>query len=191
MINDVFKVKGFSAGRLIKGADNAEKAMSDLPPFLRTLLVTDGTVTKSLEAFFWEDVNVALRDQKPLRLEQDLPHLNLSSGDTVIERNVYLQGIQSQDIYCYATSYIRLEGLRQDLRSSLAKGEMGIGELLREVGLESYRDIVQLEHHFYNQPLTGDSAVETIARTYVINIDHQPVMQITERFPLVVFDRKR
>ena len=42
-----------------------------LPPFLRVLLTTDGTVTKSLEAYFWESIEVINRKQGYEKLAED------------------------------------------------------------------------------------------------------------------------
>ena len=51
------------------------KAMADLPPFLRSLLITDGTVTKTLEAYFWEPVQVQVLKQQELRITERIDAL--------------------------------------------------------------------------------------------------------------------
>ena len=58
MIRKHFKTKGFIDGGAVINNNGEEVDLSLLPPFLRTLLVTDGTVTKSLEAFYWEPIKV-------------------------------------------------------------------------------------------------------------------------------------
>lgn len=52
MLKEHFRSRGFIEGGIVHNCEKAAMDMEALPPFLRTLLVTDGTVTKSLEAFF-------------------------------------------------------------------------------------------------------------------------------------------
>ena len=53
-----FKSGGYLSESTILTDSGKELDLSQLPAFLRTLMVTDGTVTKSLEAWFWEPVKV-------------------------------------------------------------------------------------------------------------------------------------
>lgn len=174
-----FKSRGYVPGGVLTNSKNELFPMERLPPFLRTLLVADGTVTKSLEAFFWEQVAVENLGQALLRLTQDVAALGLLAGATVLERRVRLLGVESGRVFALAHSLIKLEALPAHLREDLQQGRIGIGELLRERGLETYREILDM-----GQSTTGDDA---IYRTYRIVIQQQPAIMITETFPCTVY----
>ena len=188
-VQPYFKSRGYVPGGIVTNSKNESLHMEALPPFLRTLLVADGTVTKSLEAYFWEQVEVENLGQAPATLTAAAPWLDLAAGATVLERRVRLRGMESGRVYAYAQSLIKLEALPEHLRSDLQQGRIGIGELLRERGLETYREILdvgqsiepQLKDVFEFDP--GD----LIYRTYRIVIQHQPAIQITEKFPCSVY----
>ncbi len=152
--------------------------LRELSPFLRTLLVTDGTVTKSLEAFFWEPIKVITQVQKRLELEEPCPLLNVAEGADVIQREVCLQGSASNNVYVYASSVILTAALSEQQIQLMLEGAIGIGELLRELGLETYREIVD-----FGESAALDVPSGSIYRTYLIHIAGQSAMQITEHFP--------
>ncbi len=178
-MQDYFKSRGYVPGGVLTNSKNEILHMERLPPFLRTLLVADGTVTKSLEAFFWEQVTVENLGQAPLQLTQNVSALALLSGATVLERRVRLLGVESRREFALAHSLIKLEALPEHLREDLQLGRIGIGELLRERGLETYREILDV----------GQTAAtsDAIYRTYRIVIQHQPAIMITETFPCNVY----
>ena len=174
-----FKSRGYVPGGVVTNSKNEMFHMERLPPFLRTLLVADGTVTKSLEAFFWEQVEVDNLGQAPTQLQHDAPALGLHAGATVLERRVRLVGVESKCVYALAHSLIKLEALPAHLREDLEQGRIGIGELLRERGLETYREILDVGQ--------SDATGEQIYRTYRIVIHHQAAIMITETFPCSVY----
>lgn len=172
-----FRSRGFVPGGVITNARAEELDLAALPPFLRTLLVTDGTVTKHLEAFFWEPVEVENLGQYTLTLEVDAPWLALAAGASVLRRRVRLRGVRSARLYAEAESLIRLECVPERLRTELVSGHIGIGELLREKGLETYREIFDV----------GSAAGDSVYRTYRIVIGRQPAILITETFPCAAY----
>lgn len=177
-----FNSRGYVPGGIITNSKNETLHMERLPPFLRTLLVADGTVTKSLEAYFWERVEVENLGQAPLTLPHDLPALDLKQGETVLERHVRLIGAESGRVYARAHSFIKSAVLPQRLRDDLEQGRIGIGELLRERGLETYREILDVGNQ-----AQSDQHEEAIYRTYRIVIHHHPAILITETFPCSVY----
>ena len=66
-----FRCEGFLRDGVIAGADGGTVPLAHLPPFLRSLLVTDGTVTKILEAYFWEPVLVDTLAQGVVTAERE------------------------------------------------------------------------------------------------------------------------
>lgn len=193
MLKEHFRSRGFIEGGIVHNRHQNAMDMEALPPFLRTLLVTDGTVTKSLEAFFWENIRVDMRMQEQCLLTQDLPFIHAKTGDHALKREVVLAGVKTNDIYAYATSYLVTGLLEDNVKKQMLEGKIGIGELLREIGLETYREIVDFGREVFNEGTNenGDPKyVEAIYRTYVINIGGHPAIQITERFPIRLFQKK-
>ena len=187
-----FNRHGFIDGGIISNSRQETMDIQALPPFLRTLLVTDGTVTKSLEAYFWEEVCVELIQQEQICLQEDLPLIESNVGDSVVKREVLLRGKNSKEIYAYATSHFKTEVLGEKLSQELLSGSIGIGELLREIGLETFREISDFGQE--RQKLGTDASdvsnsgfEELIYRTYVISLDGRRGIQIQERFPIDVF----
>lgn len=154
--------------------------LSKLPPFLRVLLTTDGTVTKSLESYFWEPIDIHCSYQAEETLSEQALPINKQLGDSVLTRCVVLQGAHSSRCFVRAQSYIVSELLPEDMRIALKEGRMGIGELVRESGLETYRELIEFG-------IAYDGEREDLWRTYRIMLGHKPCMQITERFDLALF----
>lgn len=172
--------KGFLPELRIEGVGAPE--MSELPPILRVLLVQDGTVTKTLEAWFWEPIMVVPTRQEVLvwtDAEIDLP---LESGCPVLLREVGIIGRQSGRCYCRATSHIMTSRLPDGLGERLLSGEIGIGELLRDRELETYRELRSV--FWLPDDASGD---DCLGRSYLIHLNHAPVILIREHFPLSVY----
>lgn len=181
----LFTSSGYIETGMLSSHSGQTLDFNRLPPFLRTLLTTDGTVTKSLESFFWEPVKVENLGQQRTTLTADEALISRKAGQQVLQRNIQLRGINSKKIYAKASSLICTEMLEPEIARSLEKGKMGIGELLRECGLETYREILDVGEFGGDQ--TDTSCGREIWRTYRIVMGHQPVIQVTEIFPLAVY----
>jgi len=184
----IFKTKGFAHDWSLRDGGNGTLMMAALPPILRTLLVTDGTVTKCLESYFWEPVNVEGVTQVIERTEAEISWLNLGAGVEVLTRAVRLVGASSGTIYAEAFSVIRIDLLPPRLRESLLSGALGIGELIRECELETYREL--LEIGYVTLPLDAGnerSTSESVFRAYRIWLGHQPALLVSEYFAVEVF----
>lgn len=55
-----------------------------LPPFLRVLLVTDGTVTRSLAAFFLEPIVLDILTHTAVVSEHSYLQIGVACGDRII-----------------------------------------------------------------------------------------------------------
>jgi len=153
--------------------------LAKLSAWMRILLVTDGTVTKTLEAMFWEPVKIEL-------VRQDYVP---GPGDVeLLERDVTLVGMNTNTEYAFARSYLNTALMREDLVIALKSGERGIGWLLRQMSTEQYRDIVEIG---YSRTLAKRDRPEgyddAIFRTYCINVGGLRLMQISEHFPLKLY----
>jgi len=177
----LFRCDGFVRDGVIAATDGSPQPLSALPPFLRTLLVTDGTVTKILEAYFWEPVTVDTLAQRFETATEDLPWIALTPGEHCLIREARLRGQDSGRSFAEAFSVIRPAQIPVDFRQRLIDREIGIGVLIRDSGLESYREVLDV-----GLDRTADGAA-AVFRTYRIFIARQPVILITESFPLALY----
>jgi chorismate-pyruvate lyase len=180
-----FRCEGFVRNGTIAGSGCAPMPIESLPPFLRALLVTDGTVTKMLEAYFWEPVVVDTLRQEFVTAEARIPWIATAAGDRVMARRARLRGADSGRHYAHALSVIRTELIPENFRRRLIDREIGIGALIRDSGLESYREVMEVgvEHG------DGQQTAGAVFRTYRIIIAGAPVILITETFPMGLFHR--
>jgi chorismate-pyruvate lyase len=184
-VPNLFRCEGFVRDGRIPNRQGEDLPIHRLPPFLRALLVTDGTVTKMLEAYFWEPVEVQTLEQGLITAERPIAWLNVSAGDEVLIRRARLQGTASDTHYANAFSVIRVELIPKPFRQRLIDREIGIGVLIRDSGMESYREVLEVGI----EPPDGASPTDSdrIFRTYRIIIGARPVILITESFPLALY----
>jgi chorismate-pyruvate lyase len=152
------------------GAEDVDPAT--LPGILRVLLVTDGTVTETLEAWFGEPTEVT--------------GVCMTETDGVVRREVVLAGTCSGRRFVHAESTIGLA----DLAGRLDGCRGGIGQALREMRLPTYRDIEDrwreaAAGHAAALNCAADAAL--IGRRYGIWINAGRAIEIVERFPLDVY----
>lgn len=147
-------------------------SLTELKPFLRALLVADGTVTLLLRAYFDEDVLVETTGQSDFVLEFALPHLGLAKGDDAFFRQVKLTGRKTGHTYAQASSVLNPAALKPELFAALIKEDVGMGDVLRNSARGSYREILDVR------------AVDEsrMARTYTVVLDANPAILITETF---------
>ncbi|MCG6860292.1 MAG: chorismate pyruvate-lyase family protein [Chromatiaceae bacterium] len=184
-----FRCQGFLRDAVIRGECGPDVPLQELPPFLRALLVTDGTVTKILEAYFWEPVEVVTLAQEFVYAERPIDWIRIKIGDRVLIRRARLSGMDSGDAYATAFSVIRTELIPDGFRQRLIDREIGIGVLIRDSGMESYREVLEvgIEPPSGRDDLEALEKSELIFRTYRIIIDGEPVILITESFPLALY----
>jgi chorismate-pyruvate lyase len=190
-VHTPFSSEGFLRGGTIPRRGGGEMYISDLPPFLRALLVTDGTVTKILAAYFWEPVEVRTLQQEFTAAERRIEWIHVDANDRVLIRRALLRGVDSARVFASAFSVIRTELIPATFRQRLIDREIGIGVLIRDSGLESYREVLEVG---VEPARTGDddstSCGEQVFRTYRIIIDQRPVILITESFPLPLYRKQ-
>jgi len=157
-----------------------------LTPFQRALLVIDGTVTKFIEAFTMEPVDVVLLNQVEQNLTARHDLLTASKGTTVISRQVLLQGKYSNTFYAYASSLIVPDRLSLTNRKKLEIPGQGLGRIMLESRMEQYREVL-----WYGKEYTAElpeaishfSNNGFLSRTYRISSGGKPLMLINEKFP--------
>jgi chorismate-pyruvate lyase len=157
-----------------------------LPPIVRVLLSTDGTVTKALESFFWEPVAVIRKVQTErlvdknsiMALGADLP-----LDELLWQRTVELVGQHSERRFVRASSLIRVSLLPPSLKDGLAQDDLGIGGVIRELGLETYRKVIAIGQ-LPNSPGVSAPAPSAVWRHYRLYYKDQVLMHIREEFYL-------
>jgi chorismate-pyruvate lyase len=165
---------------------NHDICFQEMDPFLRVLLVTDGTVTKFLEAYLWEPISVERCFQKKIHAGKDIPLLGARKGESVVLRKILLTGVRTCKVYTFAESLIRIHLLEEHLQKDLLEGRLGIGELLRDRRLETYREILEFGKEKAGEQLAVYFKIKNddpiYYRRYRITIKGLPVILVTERF---------
>lgn len=160
-----------------------------LSPYQRVLLVIDGTVTRFLEAYFAEPIAVTLLAQDEAQAAGDASWLECPADDVVLRRTVLLIGENTGTTYAWADSIIHPQAFTESMREGLVNEPGGLGQILRNSGLETRRDALWFGRE---QPteipreLAETGAKSFLSRTYRIISGGRPLMVITERFPLEV-----
>lgn len=158
-----------------------------LTPFHRALLVIDGTVTKFIEAYNLDPIEVIKINQEERILSTDHPWLDASKGLPVITREVILRGKYSYQVYAYAISLIVTDRLPLNVQDALKSQKIGIGQALLSSRMETYREVLW---YGKEQPDQLPAIImefenkEFISRTYRIIVKNQPLMLINEKFPI-------
>ena len=186
-----FKSSGYLSSSQINTDSDYLLDVKTLPPFLRTLLVMDGTVTKSLSAWFWEPVKVKAFQNKLETLTEPIDILDIQSGAKILRREVSLIGKHSQQTFACARSIVSMQHLPDKIGQSLEKGKMGIGELLQEQNIETYRDIFNInfftETEKKKDKLLDSLSGDIVSRSYQIRVNGIPAIMVTEYFPVRLY----
>ena len=162
-------------------ASHALARLGEVPPFLRSLLVADGTVTMALEAYFDEVIRISTTGQEPVKLAAAIPVLNMQSGDDCYFRQVDLIGETSGTCYASATSILNKKAIGDRLFEQLVDEHIGIGVILRNSARGSFREVLNVAR--------GGLATEfDVHRTYRVSLNGAPVILITEEFPMSVYE---
>lgn len=166
--------------------------LSEVPAIVRVLLCTDGTVTRSLQAYFDEPIDVQVLRQFTEELPAEDQWMQCRVGERVVRRQVRLQGRETGRVYAYADTVLQTGRLPDSVQKGLTEGAFGIGELMQLRGLETYREVLmsdyasELPRIFSEHPPTG---VETdyLWRHYTIRHNQRVLMHIKEYFPLATY----
>ena len=159
--------------------------LARLTPFQRGLLVTDGTVTRFVEAYTLAPVEVALLQQAKQTLPTEHTWLQLPAGAEVISRQVVLQ--TQPIIHTYADSLIVPQRLPASILNGLKSDKQGLGGLLRCSGLETRRELLWCGIEVLTDLPSAIAHLEGekfINRTYRVFANQKPLMLINEKFPL-------
>jgi len=161
-------------------------AFPGLSPILRVLLVTDGTVTRTLAAYFGEAIEVDVLEHAETTSEIPYPQIDIAAGEHILHRYVRLLGRDSRRVYAVAESVAMLEHISEQMRRQLIHEHKGIGELLREGRLETYRELLTANLTAASQwaeHLQLAATAQVVTRDYRIYQGGRAVLLIREIFP--------
>lgn len=169
-----------------KPAHLGQVDLRTLTPLQRALLVIDGTVTKFLEAYMLEPVEVVLLKQETQALATPNRWLDLPAQTEIVARQVLLRGRYSANVYVYAVSLLVPERLPADMLGHLKVEPSGLGRVLLNSQIENRREILWYGHEsLANLPkeIEQVTGYDFISRTYRIIAGNRPTMLINEKFP--------
>lgn len=169
-----------------KPSVEAALQLSELSVFQQVLLITDGTLTKILETYVGEHLEV-MKLSEEMRPEVDgIWCMDLAPGSEVIERKIVLQGQVTNRNWLYAESLIVPERLDPAFREQLITSQAPIGKLWLQYKVETFKEIITtykepagpVARYFDINPFTP-----LLCRTYRVLSNRVPTMLITEKFP--------
>ena len=159
-----------------------------LTPFQRALMVSDGTITKFIEAYTLDPVEIIRLSQERYSLKDNHPWLEAEKNTDVMLREVAISGIYSNNLYVYGVSHIVPERLPQDIREQLEVQGEGIGRILNDHRMEMRREVLWFgRERVSDLPKKIASACDGdfISRSYRIIMGGKPIVMINERFPVM------
>lgn len=162
--------------------DVEEVEIGALDPFLRSLLFTDGTVTRALAVQMLAPISVSPLSQEEVSLPADVAaYLETEAGERAIRRRVGI-GVASTPVI-WAESHLLADRLPSGFLGLLDGAPEGIGQSLQRVALESYRELLWFgldARPDWASPAAGGGA--TIRRLYRLLNDRHTSILISESF---------
>lgn len=163
----------------------AEVDLAQIDPLLRTLLFTDGTVTRTLEAQTLLPVTVEVVSQdRAIALDAIARHLAIASGMEAVRRRVRIDIGEPATPVIWAESHIVPSRLPDDFLDVLGDASDGIGESLQQIQLESWREMLWFGFDRTPHWSESNATVEgsAITRLYRVIARDRPVLLISETF---------
>ena len=169
------------------------QAFFDLPLSARLLLVTDGTVTELIEALVREPVKLGWRHQVRTGLDSHPDAHDMHNISECLERAITLQGESTSVHWLYAESVIYHQLLSPEAQAMLMEDRIPIGTVLREQTSDNHREIVDCGHKTNlraSEILGLESDYVFLYRNYNVYVGPNPIMNISEWFPIPRFEEK-
>jgi len=166
-----------------RSVDLDDVEISNLDPFLRALLFTDGTVSRALEANTLSAVVVEPVEQTPAPVPPRIGrYLQLAENEECIRRRVVMR-IAGTGLSVWAESYVLPSRLPPEFLTLLDGDSLGIGGSLERLKLESWREL--LWFGLGPPPAWSDGAIPattTLTRFYRVITQRLPALLISEAF---------
>ncbi|HMC49936.1 MAG TPA: chorismate pyruvate-lyase family protein [Solirubrobacterales bacterium] len=163
-------------------ADVASLDLLTVDPSLRNLLFTDGTVTRTLEVQALSPVWVDVLDQQRTHVAGDTATgLVAVHGTEAIRRRVAI-GVGIGAALIWAESHIVVERLPGEFLNVLGASPEGIGQSLRTVQLESWREMLWFGLDVVPSWAGNGAESRVLRRLYRVITLGRPAMLISESF---------
>ena len=153
-----------------------EVQFAKLPPIVRVILTTDGTVSSLLRHWFQEQIKVNVIEQREASVTD--PTAGDDKLHRVIDRKIMLTGQPSNRLFLSAHSLLYMENLPPELFEQIQSHPQGIGGALNDTRTEHLRQVS-------GWGLVSDA--DAVWREYRVLMQGRLVMQIHESFPLNIF----
>jgi len=167
----------------------SDVAIEALEPFLRALLFTDGTVTRSLEAHTLQPVTVRPLEQVTTSAPDDAARcLEVAAGAECVRRRVSMQ-IAGAPVAIWAESFLLVDRLPGHFVERMGASTTGIGGSLQQLKLESWREL--LHFGLSDPPAWADGPAPSplaLSRLYRICTVGRPALLISETFAVELAD---
>ncbi len=160
---------------------------SSLDPLQRILLISDGTLTDTLEAAFLEPIELRKLAIKSGPARMDFPELGIAQGEPLMERTILLCGETSGRTYVRAESQLALERLPPRFQEELVESNLPMGRLWSEHRLETWKELLTVSRHRMGEMAADFGCApetECLARRYLVISGGRPLMLIAEHFPM-------
>jgi len=159
---------------------------SGLDLLQRVLLVSDGTLTDSLEAAFLEPIALRKIAIEVAPADRAIPELDVAPGEPLMERKILLCGETSGRAYVYAESLLVLARLPPRFHEELVESDMPMGRLWSEHKLETWKELLSMQRHpmgDLSAHFQAEPEADCLVRRYRVISAGRPLMAITEHFP--------
>jgi chorismate-pyruvate lyase len=148
-----------------------------IDPFIRLLMITDGTLHSLLEAAWLEPTDALVREQNKTTLSRlQSQWLDAGTGVPALIRCVEIRGRSSRSLRVRAESIILPERLPPSFVAALGSMRAGIGQTLASLEVERRRDLLW----FGAWDAGGALPTRVPSRSYRVVMRSHPVMMITE-----------
>ena len=144
-----------------------------LPPFLRAVLLADGTVTSLISAFMGEEIDVLTVEQSFIKMPEELSFLELEKDANAFVRKVNLIGRTTNKQYA-SQGKLAQSSFYRKICFALTDEGVGMGAVLRNKAQGSYREIINID----------DTSTKIAERTYAVYLNGRPCILITEAFTI-------
>ncbi len=164
------------------------ESLGKLSLLQRMLLVCDGTLTDMVEAAFLEPIRLVKIAVETAPAPEAVDELDLPAGRLVMRRQILLQGETTGANYVHAESLIAVDTLEPALRDALLNTDAPLGRLWVQHKLETRKEILRVWRIPAGEgpPHFGAGASQGyLARRYRVFSEGQPIMLISEFFPVL------
>jgi chorismate-pyruvate lyase len=152
---------------------------------LRALLLTDGTVTRTIEALLLRRVSIEILHEAPGAVPELDRHMELGPGERTVVRRVLIGCGTPVRPVVSAESVIAPGRLPQQFGALLSGSSHGIGEALSSARLETRRELLWFGlAPVPNWVPRGRLPGPLLLRAYRVSVDRRVALVITEGFSI-------